>query len=586
MKTKYAKHSNSAKSNSSKKSQHEKALRGKQGSKDSSDTRVNFDNTRASKFRKAVEQMTTDKKPSNNDVSWYSNNPQMLTAAASIPFASVAGSNVAIDQNTFTVPGVMGIYYSPALGMDILGENESDASAPQYALNQSGKYQYSFIVHANSRNYSYEYQDLTILELAGASLFSLIAHMIRAYGVAKTYAEQNRYMPESLLTTMGFIPEDVRANLSQVWFDINELIARTSQIWIPNVMPLLQRWFWLNSNIFKDDNDVKGQIYMFVETNYWKYNEVLNDLGGGLEPATIPVSQGSKDFGEFNPAFTKYSWSQWMDMANSMINALINSEDRGIIFGDILNAYGQDKLYAISPIPVDYRVEPVYNQEVLTQIENLVAVQECKCMGVFQNTNGICAAWTKRSTGKVGEMNSAPSAGLRTNSILNFHFPTQPTPADIMVATRLVALDNNYMTGHVFNKTTGANGAVTYKLVEVASGDYVNAPRVCGSEVVNYIKVCNTPYNGGEADNSDSYPQFMIKTSLMTFGADTLKKYSAFDWHPFVYNCEFGGSYGTQGGYVRALEAYGDFANYTSLSKEILRKIHVTAMYSLFGIRE
>lgn len=565
-------------SNSHKRTSNNSKLRGKQGSKDSNTKRVNFDNTRASKFKEAVDKMSTDKKPSNNDVSWYAKNPHMLAAAGSIPFASVAGAPIPIGEVTDVLPGVMTFYYSPTLGMDIPSENANDnASDPQYAVNQAGKFNYSFTVHANSRNYSYEYQDQMILELAGASLFSLIAHMVRAYGVSRTYSEQNRYLPESVLTAMGFYPSDIRIKLSAMWFDINELIARTSQIWIPNTMPLLQRWFWLNSNIFKDDNDVKGQIYMFVQSNYWMYNETLTSSGGGLQPAFINGKI-------FNPSASTYMWQEWMDMANSMINALINSEDRGIIFGDILNAYGMDKLYAISPIPVDYRVEPVYNQEVMTQIENLISVEGSQCLGIFQTADGIHQAWSPRAVNKNGGL-TTPS--LRNNGVLNFHFPTNPTPADIIVATRLTAMDNNYLRGYVFLYEGGTSSTpLSVKLVNAPANTFCNAPKICGSEVVNNITVMQVNPKTGESVSIDV---LQYKYDLTVEGDqinDPLAYFSAFDWHPFIYQIRYGGSYAGIGDYIQATKAFGDYANYTTISKAMLRKLHVTALYSLFGIEE
>lgn len=115
--------------------------------KDSESKRINLDNERVAKF------ITNN---SSNDVKWYAKNPQMLAAAASLPYSNYSGMIMPSLLKGSTFPGVLAFYYDISLG----GDDES-------AVNQAKESMYSFVVHANSRNQSYDSTDLMILTLAG-----------------------------------------------------------------------------------------------------------------------------------------------------------------------------------------------------------------------------------------------------------------------------------------------------------------------------------------------------------------------------------------------------------------------------------
>lgn len=503
-------------------------------------------------------QLPNEKLAKPNDVSWYAKNEELLKSSASISFSNTVGLPIGFeeDENYIQTPmGVMGIYFYPHLGPSGV------------AVNAAKNSYYSAVVHANSRNTSYSADDLMLITLAGKDVFAAISNAVRAYGVMKTYDQRNMYLPKAIIDAMHLDFEDLQRNLSQMWFDINQLILESRQIWIPNMFPMIERGIWMNQNVYCDADGVKSQKYVFVQKRYWIYNDTLNEHGGGLEWVKNGIDPF--DFGAemgAGPLGTRgYTWSEYVGMVRKMIDALMNSTYRGIMMGDIYKAFGAENLFALNPIPSDYVLEPVYDTEVLSQIENSTAFENIySVIAQNKNENYLYPNWDSGLT-ESQEIIDKKVWGM-DHTILNFHFPTQPTPAEIMVATRL--------------KTQG--------VIPIYSGDKLHslAPAVCGTEVVF------------------SYSVFYIAADhqIMHIKYDTLQRglimdpyqamiLSSFDWCPWILNWGPGGTikYNMPKAEFDKISfepkfALGDYDNYTVISNNELRKLHLTAVFSEYNV--
>lgn len=520
--------------------------------KDSSTKRVNYDNTRVDKFEKDEDKDkfykdSRNKRKAPNDVKWYMRNPELLKSAGSLPFASVTGKKINVWNDSYAyIPGVMSLNWAPAFGST--SDVDSDVPIP---LNQAFKSMYSYLVHANSRNYTYEYQDLAMLVLAGSQVYAALANAIRAYGVAKTYSEVNTYLPKGLLEAMGFDPDDVRKNLSHMWFDINQLIAQTNQIWIPNVLPLLERWFFLNSNVYIDANDIKGQCYVFNQAEYYMYDATATSNGGGLVPVLLNDAR-------FNPTCNKkYSWDSWREVIQTLIDALINDEDRGVIFGDILKAYGPSNIFGLQPISADYVIEPVYNIEILTQIENFTCGPVTR--GLVQSIKGLIPLYDSRNPAESWQVSELSP----TFPVINFHQKEQPTPEQIAVATRCMTV------GSI--KTTAAYGFNT-STNKVVTNVTIVRPKTCGTEIGTFVAMLS----------GSTWTTLPIRTNNFSLSTINWAKLCAFDWHPFLYDIVLPGQSEMEGCDVNF--AAGDYSNYLISSHLELEPIHDACVFSLLGM--
>lgn len=545
------------------------SYRGKQGRKDSNTKRVNFDNARESKV---AEDIAKDmEKPSANDISWYAKNPTLLSSAASISVAPVLGSFDTKGDNS--VPGLMTFPWTPGFGGDNI------------PLKQCFDSMYSYIVHANSRNYRYTSPDLGMVTVAGMQVFACIASMVRAYGTVKYYQEQNQYVPDVLLRAQGFNPVNFRQNLGQIWFDLNNLINQTRQIWIPNVMPILDRWYWLNSMVFSDAEGVATQIYMFVQDRYFGFSETGVNTGSALgmmrtngqilapgQSATVPL---------FTPGRYTYDWSTWVTVVQGMINALVNSEDRGIMYGDILKAYGQENIRALAPIQVDYAVGPTFNKEVLMQIENYVP-SFSEILGFYQDNEYIVTQWSKSpayyNVNIPGTATPYKIPGIVNAPMLNFHFPEHPTPEQIVIATRMTASGDLQRSVRLVLNDGSIAGT--------------SAPTCAnfGSELPHpaIIWFFNDSGTLGPVIQNVTFPHWVITTGAdAMMDATTIRNIlmtMSFDWHPFIYMANVSITLGASDTTRTILGAYGDYDNYTTIESGVLNRIHTMAMRSELGV--
>lgn len=523
------------------------SMKGKQGRKDSRDRRVNYDNTRESKFDKDIKSSKKDTSRASNDVSWYARNPELLMSAASLAFSSYTGQKLPISGN-FTFPGVCEIDYDISLG----GFFEQDT------INYAAQSIYSYTVHANSRNTSYNQADEMMVILAGNEIFRALANAIRAYGVMKTFDQRNAYTPRTLIHAMGFNYDSLKDNLSTMWFDINQWIARSQQIWIPNTLPFITRQFWMNSHVYIDGDSVKGQYYVFHPTDFYQYNPTGTTTGGSLDRTS---------WNQYSSTATGCTWNQFQLILESMFDALLTDEDRGLIFGDILKAYGTDKLYALSEISADYRVIPVYDQEVLTQINNLTSFLRSSGGNIIQDANGLISKQSTFATNTLDSNCTVPDVVF-----FNFFNKANPTPADVMVASRLTM------------------GGAYYAVVNDTTAEY--RPYTCGTEQVTGLKLWMiNPNNTNGWQNVSLIPSNFNANTLLSADLDKLSltlggigMYQTFDWAPLIYVNNTTASPAANAGTYTPYVTIGDVDNVIDLPVNTLRKMHDTAVFSLYGV--
>lgn len=434
---------------------------------------------------------------------------------------------------------------------------------------------YSYTVHANSRNTKYNAPDQMVLVIAAANIYACLANGIRAYGVAKQYDAMNMYMPEGLLYAMGFDADDIRKNLSKMWFDLNNLIAQMQQIWVPVDMPLFKRWWWLNTNVYTDADSLKSQFFIFVQNGYYQYAENSDSPNG----ASALIMKRWK-----RAAYN--TWDQYLSLIQGMIDALVQSEDRGIIFGDILKAYGESNLMKLNPIDSEYKVIPTYSQEVLSQIENATIYAGCRPNQVThdpaQDSQPLVESWTPTADDP-----AITNVILPGKQILNFHHDVVSSD-DIMVATRLKAAGVTYDGSHFKPAIYGT---------EICTGMTMYNRNVM---VKPFHGIVSQTYGQNVISTDGNYWQFSGLNSQdrafnATLSCDDLGAYNDFDWAPFIYLFDttkgsvaewWNGGKVTPGNNlnITPFRGFGDKQQWTILDGDNLRQLHTVAMYSLFGV--
>lgn len=153
---------------------------------------------------------------------------------------------------------------------------------------------------------------------------------------------------------MGANYQNLSGDIAQLRGYINSYSQRISAFNVPTTMPFYTRHMWLCANIFKDQDLNRAQTYMFMPG----YFHIYNDAQGRLDAELFTSGGGT----------ALKTISQLINFGNKIITNLIGSEDIGIMSGDILKAYGSDKMFKLDTIPENYQLSPMFSQEVLTQI--------------------------------------------------------------------------------------------------------------------------------------------------------------------------------------------------------------------------
>lgn len=455
-----------------------------------------------------------------NDISWYNKNPELLKASCSVSFGQRAGFKLGMEE-TPTIPGVMSLYWMPSIGTG----NPSRVAQDNL---------YSYVVHANSRNTSYDPVDLMEYVLGADSVFSLIGSLIRVYGVMRNFDGYNDYTPYGLIESMGFDYQDLKTNYHHMLADINQLIAQSRTIWVPNNIPYLARHFWLSTNVYKDGSSPKSQFYIFNQAFYLQYNPKGSSAGG-----TLDAKQWSY------PNSSPLKWSTLVVNIQNAINALRDA-DAGTMSGDILKAYGPESIYKINYITEDYAVIPVEDEEVLTQIHNSNAVG--LGLGNFINNNGYLME--KSATAKVLQ----PQYLATGSELFDFFKRDNPTPEEVMIASRL---------------------SLREILCSKVGEDFVMDAINTGSERLCYYCIFQL-----KEDKSFKQHMFYTNNAASALTLDFLSAYTMFDWAPLIYEATVNSN--TMVATAKAI--FGDVENCVSLDAKTLARMHECALLSEFDV--
>nr|UDL14581.1 MAG: putative capsid protein [Jiangsu picobirnavirus 88] len=348
-----------------------------------------------------------------NDISWYGANSAIISAVANIPYSNTLDAGIPVttdDSNTVLymgTPGIMGLYYTPTVGV---AQTASDAATI------AARSIYSYVRHANSGSSNYDAPDLFLYLMAMDSVYAYWTYLIKIYGIARTFSFKNKYYPNALLEMHNVDPDDVHRNLQKLRAYINLYAVKMSSFAVPTVMPIMQRHMWMNSNVFLDRPTGKAQTYVFLPKTLWKYEDVDVNF----------VEMGRLTGVEIcNTTWTNRTVDQLISLGDELLAPIIESEDCGIMSGDILKAYGS-AIFGFNPISEDFSLVPTYSEEILNQIHN--ATIGVPPASIDQTEDGVIVSRpTERDT-----------VGI-TQAVIDMPMET-PTPDDTMYATRLTAM--------------------------------------------------------------------------------------------------------------------------------------------------
>lgn len=472
-----------------------------------------------------------------NDASWYAASPALLSNAANINFPYATGSKFEFNYTGAELKGqqtrLPGIYTQTL--MPTVGNSKIEGTSP---INMAANNVYSFVRHMNSGSANYDAPDLMIYLLAMDSCYSYYAFLTRIYGVMRYHTPLNYYRPKAIVEAMNVDYDDIEKNLPQLLFYINLYANKLSTLKIPNTMPYLTRHMWMYSGFYSDEDSDKAQYYMYVPDGFYQYHET---------PGEDTKLLGNLTYKKFEKVDrSKFTYDDLIKFGNELLDVNRSSEDHNIMSGDIMKAY-QGNVFTVPQISADYEVKPTCDEEVISQMHNAVALP-----AVIRN-NGVVQ---DPATGVLYNDITLSSGGGLTkwytmDAMLDMH-KSDPSPADVMVATRLMCTVESKDDSTFILHSCGSE-VVTSSVIYYFNENGIITP----SYLASCYEISDNTYQRVSALAYASQFRQCPIVRLFVKVPDTTQY--------FMYN-------------------FGDIYNMTKIDRNVLAKMHEVALLSEFGV--
>lgn len=493
------------------------------------------DNSKLQEASESRPYVGSDKLSSLNDVSWYSRNPELLASAARLPFPYVPGMKVTVPKvqskvtasafdETFNVPGVFCIDFVPTIGYS------ADVNSP---VSIAAKELYGRVRSKFSGSLEVDAPDMMMFNLALDSVHSYIAYLKRLYRAVSTFSPQNRDYPERIVSaitknagTDAHNIYNLMADKVKFWGIINELIHMVNKFSLPKDMDLYERHRWMCEHVYLDGASPRAQSYVFDPAGFWKIDETQS-TGTSLIFEQISYT-----------ADHVYSVDYYYQYGKSLIQALSDWEDAYTISGYYSRAFEGDAMYKADLLLQDELLQPVFQPEVLSQIENATCVSfEVPRITQDPNTNAV-----------LFQPISDNPVGLSRDCVcMNLHKDV-PTGEDITIASRLMT--------------------------------YVKDSKVmCGTEaVLGFRTVVGADEN--EYTSAIVVTDLPTATTIASF-IGSIARLSWFRFHPIIYI--YNATNATPTSSNTTWSILGDVENFTVVAKDSMSELHRVCIYSEFN---
>lgn len=551
-----------------------------------------------------------------NDPSWYAQNEYVMKAAASIPYVYPLGTRIDRRNNNvpdLNTPGTTNPSYNEGIEaatpgicvfplVNVPGLSNSNTSA----VNTAARNFYSYVRHVNAGHSNYDAPDLMLYILAVNNVYAMFTHFVRLYGLLSTYSPINRYYAKYLVEALGGDYDNLVANAADFNYLLNAYAVKIGSLCVPSVMPISLRNAWVYSGLYADGDSPKAQTYAFAPAGYYVYDEISTG-GGKLQYHNLLRSYLKMPIG----TSTQLKISDIKGILDDMIDPIMGSEDMQIMSGDILKAYGVDRIMKVSPTPDTYSVVPQYSEEVLSQIENMAIYY-----GPWSTANKGTVAdldITQDPSINAGTITFDPEfamlddyvpskSGLTQvtanigafsystwNAIINFHHG-DITPGETMVATRLHPIMKK------FNYSSSA-GKYTAKLdscgTELCLGrvisvlDYTD-PFTTGE--IPYINTVNVsgPVTKLDIMYTDASTNYPLATNPILANTALCSK---FDWMPELYLQQGSAVITVASGDTTAAGVTNmttttqfDIEYFSNVNPDTMKRLHETATLSEYDV--
>lgn len=317
---------------------------------------------------------TTDRVPEEdqvkgpNDISWRTRNKTAVNNAANVVFQAMTGSplrvlNHALADCPAGAPGIQVFLTMPTVG---------EAGDRTDAVNIAASVLYQKLRRNISGQRSYDAPDLMeyLFKMDNAMCFG--AELVRLVGLINYVSPNNRYTCQAIIKALGYDFDNLVTHQTQLRSVVTNYASRINQYTVPKTIPLFERHYWLFSNIWKDEDTNKAQLYAYVPRCIWVANETESTIAPGLhtEPwYNVGWNSSTQSLSGLKTVADIYN------MTNKLLRGIVSSEDVSTISGDLGKVYG-DNRFVIPGVSETFYTVPTYAYETLVEIENMTICPE------------------------------------------------------------------------------------------------------------------------------------------------------------------------------------------------------------------
>lgn len=537
-------------------------------------------------------------KSSDNDARWYIP-PEMeasdtmtipetvMSGAPIIHHSSINTSGVVTNRRTTKVPGVAAYH--------VMSQLPSFPDMPVEAINQVGRNLYQSMQAKNSRNPIYGMPTVMMYLVAHADVLSYYEFLCRIYGTVKKFDTFDNYTPIVLLQAMGVDFDDIKMHLADFRNNINLLADAIRSLLIPSAFDYIDRKIFLYSNIYTDSNTPMAQYYMYVPEGFYVWVE-----GQGNDPVGNPGLTYLKFEDYWLPEGQLHNATSLIEYGWNMITPLRNSGDITWIAADFKKAFGAESMYHVQGIAETFQLDPVYNAEVLSQMENAfvyppalqVSKTDNRILGAIVQDPGIQdgnlyatkvqqAFMAYQTSPVIAREVNVPESGNTIpfsqtiedqTVILNFHH-ANVTPDEMLVASRFTASKPFVITNYdtPLGTITDAVSIQNPETTELILGCYYyqyDYNRSVVSDVMWSHEIVNNA------------PSVALGNSITTTQRH-LSLWSKFDWSFKMYLSYFGTDEK-----IHSTDTVFDLDNYYLFDRFLLTQTNYRATLGLFSPRQ
>lgn len=526
----------------------------------------NTGNSRQRREEEAFDTLGKEIRSTSNPWTWYGSFEHFSRDVSNITFGTPVGQPIRIGTGDTTVnAGLMVIRYIPTPG------NSVDATSP---LNRQATRFQSYLKSKLRFAAKFDAADTMIYMMEVDSLYSYHALLTRAYRAAQLFTPTNKYYPRRLLQGMGIDPDDILFNLADFRSYINEFGINIGRFAMPSSFDINERHMWMNSGLYLDSNTSRAQTYMFVPIGFYQYDNTV----------TTGSQLTMKFWMDESASPTLHTFQEIVQFGNTLLTNFENDDDTMDISGLFEVAF-EGNLRHMTEVQEGEVIIPVYDETVLSQIENSVAVGQprsqqtvtgaVRALNITQNpavNNGAIIFdgyyLGGRNTG-IANLTLYNYPLMYAAATLNAHTDS-PTPEQIMEMTRLVPVTERDVTPSAtpINLGLQSHGA---------------------DLVVDYLICVTNPSNLGAVNWLQSTTNTVWVNSNGTLlsggpGLDWIALSEQFDWAPLIYVVQvIPVAEGNPTLDFRFFAA--DVDNMTAVSATQMYNIHEAAMLSLLEVR-